>query len=54
MASAERDLQKDLVNVELSLKEGWLKRELDELKLSENHKNFGVASLWDDLIIVGV
>ena len=41
MKSAEQDLQKDLVNIELGLKRGWLKREPDGLKLSEN-ENFNV------------
>ena len=43
MKSAEQDLQKDLVNVELGLKRGWLKREPDGLKLSENDEDFNVV-----------
>ena len=36
LKSAKRKLQKDLVNTELGLQEGWLKREPTGLKLSEN------------------
>ena len=36
LKSAERKLQKDLANVQLGLKKGWLKREQTGLKLSEN------------------
>ena len=43
MKSAEQDLQEDLVDTELGLKEGWLKREPDGLKLSENDKDFNVV-----------
>ena len=43
MKSAEQKLQKDLVNTELGLKRGWLKREPDGLKLSENDRDFKVV-----------
>ena len=36
LKSAERKLQKDLVNTQLGLQKGWLKREPTGLKLSEN------------------
>ena len=39
LKSAERKLQKDLVNTKLGLKEGWLKREPTGLKLSENESS---------------
>ena len=43
MRSAENQLHKDLVNTELGLNRGWLKREPDGLKLSENDKDFNVV-----------
>ena len=43
MKSAEQDLQEDLVDTELGLKEGWLRREPDGLKLSENDRDFNVV-----------
>ena len=36
MKSAENQLHNDLVNTELGLRRGWLKREPDGLKLSKN------------------
>ena len=36
MANTERKLQKDLLNTQLGLQEGWLKQEPTGLKLSEN------------------